>query len=134
MDGVKFCIDVFCQCLALGGAIYYYCHIYRFWSGPGEKETCCAIHIDFPIRFCMFCIHYHLLAPSQPEESLATPPFEDLTWTNIYCCNDCTKPKKDVALTENCGVGKCNFFNCNCDGGCRKGSGKCTDEQFRACQ
>lgn len=33
-----------------------------------------------------------------------------------YRCLDCTES------TVYCGLGKCNVFGCNCDGGCRKGN------------
>ena len=35
------------------------------------------------------------------------------------CCGDCTYG------TPYCGYGGCNIFGCNCDGGCRSGSGNC---------
>uniref|UniRef100_A0A915JKY4 Uncharacterized protein n=1 Tax=Romanomermis culicivorax TaxID=13658 RepID=A0A915JKY4_ROMCU len=34
---------------------------------------------------------------------------------------------------KSCGVGQCNMFHCNCDGGCRPGDGKCTEEQYKLC-
>ena len=35
------------------------------------------------------------------------------------CCAGCT------IGTPYCGYGSCNIFACNCDGGCRTGTGKC---------
>mmetsp|Transcript_30040 Transcript_30040/g.26528 ORF Transcript_30040/g.26528 Transcript_30040/m.26528 type:complete len:167 (-) Transcript_30040:66-566(-) len=35
------------------------------------------------------------------------------------CCEDCT-----ITHHAYCGVGGCNFFGCNCDGGCRTGPGR----------
>uniref|UniRef100_A0A915IV88 Uncharacterized protein n=1 Tax=Romanomermis culicivorax TaxID=13658 RepID=A0A915IV88_ROMCU len=40
---------------------------------------------------------------------------------------------RSIQAIKKCGVGKCNFFHCNCDGGCRKGNRQCTDDQLRKC-
>lgn len=39
-------------------------------------------------------------------------------WCYSYICPDGTL----IYHTRNCGVGSCNIFGCNCDGGCRRNS------------
>lgn len=38
-------------------------------------------------------------------------------WCQIRLCDDGSKSGRQF-----CGVGKCNVFGCNCDGGCRQGN------------
>jgi hypothetical protein len=53
---------------------------------------------------------------SSKSECCSTPIKCEVGSETTYRCYDCTPS------TYYCGVGKCNIFGCNCDGGCRQGN------------
>lgn len=49
-------------------------------------------------------------------------------WCHSYICPDGTL----LYQTRHCGVGSCNIFGCNCDGGCRRNSKGFDEDEAQA--
>lgn len=74
------------------------------------------------VCFALFC--------SSAPASAADPPTEKACCAGPYfgaLCDDGSKPRG--LFSDCCGVGKCNIFCCNCDGGCKQAH---TPEQRKA--
>ena len=51
---------------------------------------------------------------------------------NKVACQDCSDPFSPGFQGKYCGVGKCNIFGCNCDGGCRSATQPMPPENIRS--
>lgn len=65
-----------------------------------------------------FTVHHKCSVPMRPHESVEFTRNGNLHCSSVICPDGLGL----VPLDHYCGVGSCNIFGCNCDGGCRRNS------------